>query len=437
MNDLIKTILYEWMNKPLPDTIARDIDLQKYAEARPSKITAITGFRRVGKTYLLYDLIKRLLLKNMREEMLYINFEDERIPLQTGFMTALLPMFKQLFDKKIKYLFLDEIQNMPEWSKWVRRIYDKEALRIFVTGSSSKMSSKEIPTELRGRFLSVDVFPLSFSEFLRFSNMTINAEAIKYSEEERAKLSKAIDEFLTYGSMPEVVLANKNFKFEIVNSYYQSVVRRDIIERHDVRNEESLKALLRLLLNSTSYSISKVYNTLKSLGYKVGKSTVQSYLSHVENAYFMFSLPLFSYKIKNQMQYARKLYVIDNGFINKISTKLSNNYGRLFENAVAIHLVRTSNGKELYYWKSTKEEVDFVVKQGTKVKQLIQVCYDATDVSTRERETRALIKASKELGCRDLSVITNEYESMVEEKWFGTARTIKFIPLWKWLLAKF
>lgn len=430
---MIRTILYEWINKPLPDTIARDIDIKRYAEAKPSKITVIAGFRRVGKTYLLFDLIKRLLQKNVREEMLYVNFEDERIPLHTEFMTALLPTCKQIFDKKMKYLFLDEIHNMPEWSKWVRRIYDKEALRIFITGSSSKMSSKEIPTELRGRFLSVDVFPLSFSEFMRFKNMTIDAEAIEYSEDERATLSKSIDEFLTYGSMPEVVLASKDIKFEIINSYYQSVVRRDMIERHNVRNEESFKALLRLLLNSTSYSITKIYNTLKSLGYKVGKSTVQSYLSHIENAYFMFSVPLFSYKIKDQMQYARKLYVIDNGFINKISTKLSNNYGRLLENAVAVHLIRTSNGRELYYWKSPKEEVDFVVKQGTKVIQLIQVCYDATDLSTREREIRTLIKASKELGCNDLSVITNDYESTTDENWFGTTRAIKFIPFLKWV----
>jgi predicted AAA+ superfamily ATPase len=211
-------------------------------------------------------------------------------------------------------------------------------------------------------------------------------------------------------------------------------MRRDIIERYKIKNEETLKALLRLLLNSTSYSISKLYNTLKSLGYGIGKTTLQHYLGYIESSYFIFSVPIFSYKIKDQMQYARKVYFIDNSFINTISTRFSKNYGRLYENVVAVSLFKKYHGN-VYYWKNAqKEEVDFIVKDDFKVNQIIQVCYDISDFSTKEREVRALLKASKELKCKDLMVITEDYEKEERVEWFGIKRKIKFIPLWKWLL---
>ena len=152
------------------------------------------------------------------------------------------------------------------------------------------MSSREIPTELRGRFLEVKIFPLSFTEFLRFKDITINEETVEYSEDEKAKLMTALREYLEFGGMPEVVLASEGKKAELIHSYYNTVVRRDMIERFKIRNEESLKALLRLLLNSTSYTISKLYNNLKSLNFEVGKGTIQSYLSYIEDSYFIYSL---------------------------------------------------------------------------------------------------------------------------------------------------
>ncbi len=434
MKDIIKTILYEWKGRTLPETLGRETDIFDYSTIKPPKIAVVTGFRRVGKTYLMLHLAKRLLEGMTREEVVYVNFEDERIPLKTAFLTLLLPTMKEIFGAKNRFLLLDEIQNIPNWSKWLRRIHDTENIRIFVSGSSSKMSSKEIPTELRGRFLEVRVFPLSFREFLSFKGLALNLKEAEYAENEKSKVLKALGEYLTYGALPEIALSQEDRKAEIVRSYYQTVIRRDIIERHNIRNEESLKALLRLLLNSTSYSISRLHNILKSLNYEIGKTTLQQYLGYIENSYFMFSVPIFSYKIKDQMQYARKVYFIDNGFITAISTKFSRNYGRLYENIVAVKLSRKS-GSSIYYWKSLqKEEVDFVVKQGLRVRQLIQVCYDIEDTDTKEREVRALLKASKELKCRNLLVITEDYESEEQESWFGTKRKIRYVPLWKWLL---
>lgn len=435
MKDIIKTILYEWKSRKLPDILDREANLLNYANAKLQKIIAATGFRRVGKTYLFLQLIKELLKNKTREEVVYINFEDERIPLKTEFLTLLLPTAKEVFEDKLEFLFLDEIQNIPNWSKWIRRIYDAGNIKLFVSGSSSKMSSKEIPTELRGRFLEINVFPLSFMEFLDFKSIKFDLKEIRYIREKRAEMLKAVNEYLTYGGMPEIVLSQEDKKMEIANSYYQTVIRRDIIERHKIRNEEALKALLRLLLNSTNYSISKLYNNLKSLNYKIGKTTLQNYIGYIENSYFMFSIPIFSYKIKDQMQYARKAYFIDNAFINSISTKFSRNYGRLYENTVAVALIKKFKDS-VHYWKNQQqEEVDFVVKQDLKVKELIQVCYDINDINTKEREIRALIKASKELKCKNLLIITEDKEGIEEKSWFGVKGKIRYMPLWKWLLS--
>ena len=432
MNHIIKTILAEWKGKNIPAVISRDINIQGYLNMKINKILVLNGFRRVGKTYILYGLANDILKSNSREEVVQINFEDERIPLKTEFLSDLLPTAEEIFDKKIKYLFLDELHNIPNWSKWLRRTYDNRDMRIFVSGSSSRMSEEEIPTELRGRFLEIKIFPLSFKEFLKFKKLSFDFKILDYSKEKPIIL-KALAEYITYGGLPEIVLEDEGKKLELAQSYYSTVIKRDIAERYNIKNEESLKALLKLLLDSKEYSVSKTYNTLKSLGHKVGKSTVQKYISYIENSYFAFSLPIFSYKIKNQMQYPKKIYFIDNVFINSISTKFSNNFGRLYENIVAVELKRRK--KESYYWKNMeKEEVDFIIKEDKEIGQLIQVCYDLTDQDTKKREIRAILKASKSLKCDDLIIINQDYFGEEEAEWFGIKRKVKFIPLWKWLL---
>ena len=433
MDKIIKTILAEWKGKNIPIIIPRDINLQDYLNLKINKIIVLNGFRRVGKTYILYGLANELLNFNSREEVIHINFEDERIPLKTEFLSSLLPNAEELFKQKIKYLFLDELHNIPNWSKWLRRIYDNNDIRIFVSGSSSKMSENEIPTELRGRFLEIRIFPLSFKEFLKFKKIDIDFKVLDYSEKERSLILKSLTEYLTFGGLPEVVLIDENKKFELSQSYYSTVIKRDIVERYKLKNEESLKALIKLLLDSKEYSISKSYNNLKSLGYEIGKSTLQKYISYIESSYFAFSLPIFSYKIKDQMQHPKKIYFIDNVFINSISTRFSNNFGRLYENIIAVELMRKR--KECYYWKNMeKEEVDFVLKKDSKIEQLIQVCYDISEPDTKKREIRALLKASKDLKCKNLLIINQNYFGEEEVEWFGINGKINFIPLWKWLL---
>ena len=423
---LIRTILNEWQERDFPEMRSRVFEIGKYFSFKINKIIILSGFRRVGKTYLLLNEIKKLLSNYSRKEVIYINFEDERIPLKSEFLSELFPEIVKLNGEIPKFLFLDEIQNFPDWSKWLRRVYDLyPKTKFFVTGSSSKMSFSKIPTELRGRYLLNKIFPLSFEEFLSFKGFD------RKSNEN--KLINLFEEYLVYGGLPEIVLSEKNEKLEIVKSYYSSVVNRDLIETYSIRNKESMKAILNLLLDSTSYSYNKLYNSLKSLQYEIGKNTLIEYLNFIEDSFFMFSVPIFSYKIKDRMQYPKKNYFIDNIFLSKISNNFSNNYGRLYENLVAIGLFKKD--EEFFYWRNKKnEEVDFVVKKGKKIETLIQVCYDIKNPETFDREIKSLLKASKDLNCKNLMIINQNKEEILEKEWFGIKCRIKFVPLWKWLL---
>ncbi|MBU2579447.1 ATP-binding protein [Patescibacteria group bacterium] len=432
MDNIIKTILYEWREHKLPKIIRRETDLTKYLNLKTPKIITITGFRRVGKTYLIFDLIEELLKTHHKEEVVYINFEDERIPSDIKVLTQLIPTINETYNHTTKYLFLDEIQNIPNWSQWVRRIYDQENIKIFITGSSSKLSSKEIPTELRGRCIEKTIMPLSFREFLLFKNIKIDLASLPYLDKEKSKTNKALEEYLYYGGLPEIVLTSKEHKFEILQQYYKTVISQDIMDRFKIKNETMLKALLMLLLNSTIYSISKIYKTLRSAGHKIGPTTVMKYISYIENSYFLNNLFIFSYTVKDRLQYPKKIYFIDNGFINALSSTFSKNTGRLFENIVFNKIKSELKiNEELFYWQDKRQkEVDFVVKKGNKIINLIQVSSNLDNIGTKEREINNLLKADKELNCNNLTIINKDIDS--KEKIGG--QTIKFTPLYKFLL---
>lgn len=409
MESILKTILYEWQDKALPQVIKRESILEEPEESPVKKVTVVTGFRRTGKTYLLFDLIKRLLEKYTRQEVVYLNFEDERIPPKTEILTQLIPTCQSLFGKKPQYLFLDELQNIPNWSKWVRRILDNEQIKLFITGSSSKMSSFEIPTELRGRAWEKKIYPLSFSEFLHFENVAIDKEKIDWVDEEKAKFNFYFDEYLLNGGLPEIVLTAQEKKLELLQGYFQTVVRREIVERFKIKNEEGIKTVLKLLLNSTYVTVSKLYNSLKSMGLKIGKTTLNNYLSYIESSYFLKMLYFFSPSMLNQLQYPRKAYFIDNGFFTALSTKFSKNNGRLLENLVFWEFFK--KGKEVFYYKDRMgNEVDFVIMKNGQPESLYQVSWDISDFETRERELKTLLRAGRKLGCNNLQIITTSGE---------------------------
>lgn len=410
MNPILRTILAEWRERSLPSMVERETPLVIEEKPVLHKATVVTGFRRTGKTYLCLAAIKKLLKKYRREEVVYINFEDERMPLKTEILSALLPEIEAFYGQKPRFLFLDEVQNMPLWSKWLRRILDTEKIEIIATGSSSKMSSFELPTELRGRSWEKKVFPLNFNEFCRFKKV---GPFLHFQQ--------LFEEYLVFGGLPEVVLTPNEKKLELLQLYFQTVVRKEIMERHHLQNEATLKTSLSLMLNSTYLTISKLTNSLKSLGYSLSKNTVSAYLAAAQSAYFYQPLFYFSPSMKNQLQYPRKTYFIDNGFLTALSTKFSKNYGRLLENLI-FNLLKQQN-KEVFYWRGDLgREIDFAIMEQQKVKTLIQVCFDLTDFETREREVKNLVRAGKKLKCDDLRLIGSPEELVKEEK-------IKTFPL--------
>ena len=406
MNNLLRTLLYEWKDRKLPQIIRRDKVLDTSLQPGTNNATVITGFRRVGKTYLLFEAIDKLLETYSREEVVYLNFEDERITQpSTDLLTNLISEIQATYGKKPKFIFLDELQLVPNWSKWVRRILDTESIQLFITGSSSKMSSSELPTELRGRAWEIKVNPLTFREFLRFKNSDLDFDKTALIKEEMARFRFLLDEYLVYGGLPAVVLTTQERKQELLQSYFQTVVQLEIAERYRVDNDVLLRTLLKLLLNSTYVTISKLSNTLKSMGLKSGKTTISNYLSYIESAYFMNELYIYNPSMINQLQYPRKVYFIDTGFITALSTKFSKNMGRLFENLVFQKLIREN--ETIHYYKDKKgNEVDFTVLVNGEATALYQVCYDVSDEETLKREIRSLISAGKTLNCTNLNLLT-------------------------------
>lgn len=416
--------MYEWKDKQLPLVIGRDTRLDTLPQEGTKMATVITGFRRAGKTYMLYGAIEKLLEAHSREEVVYINFEDERIinP-TTDILTDLIPEIQAIYGKKPKVLFLDELQLIPNWSKWVRRILDSESIQIFITGSSSKMSSAELPTELRGRAWEIKVYPLTFREFLSFKKAAIDFEKLTFVKDEAARFHFLLDEYLIFGGLPAVVLTQQEKKQELLQSYFQTVVQKDIAERYKIDNDVALRTLLKLLLNSTYITISKLHNSLKSLGIPVGKSTIDNYLSYIESSYFMNELYIRSPAVVNQLQYPRKVYFVDSGFMTALSTKFSKNMGRLFENLV-FHLLARKNETMHYYKDDKGNEVDFAILEDGKTAALYQACFDLTDEETISREVKSLIKAGKVLNCKNLNLISIEKPDI-----YKLPLGVKFIPV--------
>jgi len=420
MEQLLKNIIEEWWKRELPQIKKREISLENFYSNEVKKVVVITGFRRSGKTYLLFDFVRKI----GKNKCIYINFEDERIPERTEVLTNLTSILKK-YSNRIKFLLLDEIQNIPLWSKWLRRMIDTENYQIFITGSSSKLSSNEIPTELRGRAISVSLFPLSFKEFLDFKN-------VKNTDTE--KIEELIKEYIEFGAFPEIVLSEKGKKFFIIEDYYNTFLTRDIIERHNVKQKEVFNILIQILLNSTYFSISKLANNLKGIGYRVGKGTLANYIRYLKEALFIYPVEIFTPSIKKSLQCPRKVYFIDNFFIKRFSSKFSENYGRLMENIIAIELfknVSSNPALKIFYWKDYYgKEIDFVVMENLVVKELIGISFISNEMDIEEREIDSMVKGSKIFKTDNIKLITWKLEC--EKNING--KKIKFIPLWKFLL---
>jgi len=418
----------DYLERIPKDIIRRDYDIaQMLRDESFNRIITVIGVRRVGKTYLLFQTLKDLEEKNA----FYINFEDERIPRESKFLTELIPTLIEIFgDKRPFYLLLDEIHTMPNWSLWARRIHDFRDAKIVLTGSSSKLMSKEISTELRGRSHDVYLLPLSFREFLRFKGFKLDVEL---SSTKRALLNRYLLEYLEYGGLPEVVLASEDRKLLILQDYFRTIIYRDIVERHSVKDIENIMDILKILLNSTMISYTRVYNILRSKGVKIGKEKVINYINYALESLFVHLVPIFSRKMSSQIIYPKKVYFADNGFIRAISIRYGKEKWRWLENIVFLELLRRIRNRPLariYYWKNDEYEVDFVVQELDEIKCAVQVAWDLEEYSTRKREIKGLVRFMRKFGAKEGIIVT--YES--EEEIFEGGIKIKVIPILKLLL---
>ncbi len=418
LRSVIKDILKENQGVPPKNLKERSFNINVLLDKKTDKINTFTGFRRVGKTYLLFLIMEKI----KDESCIYFNFEDERIPESTDVLTQLIYAVEELYPEQYNILFLDEIHIIPGWGKFLRRIKD-QGYKVFVTGSSSKLGLKEIPTELRGRTRNYSIFPLAFKEYLAFKDIPFD----DFDSHRETEISRILDEYLVYGGFPEIYEADDIERREVIQEYFRTLVQRDLIERFNIRQEALLRSTIKLVMNSLTISISKLTNTLKSIGYRCSKNTISNYLSYMESSFFLYQALFYSNNVKDQMQYPRKVYFIDNGFLKYLS--LNPDRSRSFENLVAIELKR--RGHNLFYWKNLKgEEVDFVIIENETVSQLIQVCYNMTFEDTREREIRALKKAMQHFGLDQGTILTLNQEESVNEKNFE----ITVVPISKWLL---
>ena len=392
-------------------------NIEKYVQSDIIKV--VTGIRRCGKSVFCF-----MALRN--KGFAYVNFDEKELAEAKNY-DEILKYIKEFYGD-IKYLLLDEIQNLPKWELWTNSL-KRRGYNLLITGSNAKLLSAELATHLTGRHLSVEMFPFSFKESLQASGFEFKKE---YTQEEIGEILNRLKKYVDVGGFPEVVV--KGYDYAYLQSLFDSIIFKDIVKRYRIRYSDALYNLAKYLMSVFAQEAS--FTNLKNMLNFRSVHTVQNYVSYIEETYLVFSLDRFSFKQKEQVTSPKKIYAIDTGMINAIAFQSSGNFGRLMENAVAVELLRRRSCKGantgIYYYKDYfGKETDFVIKEGMKVRQLIQACYDIGNADTKEREIKGLLKASDDLRCNNLVVITWDYEG--EEKVDG--KKIVYVPLWKWILG--
>lgn len=377
-------------------------------------IKVVIGPRRAGKSYFTINELSKI--KNFG----YINFDDEFL-INVKNYDDLITSVNSIY-KNPKILFLDEIQNLPGWELFINRL-QRQGKNIIISGSNSNLLSKELVTHLTGRYIKTLIFPFSFDEYIRFykNNLT--------SSEKKSYLN----DYFQNGGFPEPLVKNLNYR-EYLKTLVDSIIFKDIIKRYRIGTPQYLNELSKYIISNYG-SLLSYQNMTRMTGIK-SVHTIEKYLNYLEEAFIVFKINGFSFKVKEQIKSKKKIYLIDNGFINAKSFQVSPNIGKRIENLVAIELKKKEIAGELnfyYYRNSQGHEVDFVIRKENKIVQLIQVCSYLDNEEIKNRETRALLNASNDLECKNMLIITIDYESEEEIKWFGKKGNITYIPLWKWL----
>lgn len=423
MKETFKTIISDNLTQDLPIIWVRELKIP----LKSNKIITLSGVRRSGKTYHLFNLIKKLKEKGIpRERIVYLNFEDERLNLQTHDLDLILQAYRELFpeqDLSKSYFFFDEIQEAPGWEKFVNRIYQTISKNIYITGSNSSLLSKEIATSLRGRTVTFEVYPLSFTEFVNIKKPNLNIATSKG----KAKIASLFGQFLRRGGFPELLSEKKNIQEKTLQEYFNVMVLRDLIERFNITQTEILKYFCKRVVGNSAneFSVHKIFNEIKSQGYKTSKDTIYTYQGYVEAIYLSKFVPRYSPSVIKQAFSQKKTYVIDQAMGSAIDFKFSQDKGRILETTVALEFIK--KGVQIAYT-NNGTECDFLTLNKGEVENALQVCYNLSDKDTKDREIKGLIQTCKKFSLKKGTIISMEEE----EKISLDGINVNITPAWKY-----
>jgi uncharacterized protein len=386
-------------------------------------IKVILGPRRAGKS------VFSLMLLDGRPFM-YFNFDDEVLGNLGKINTnTLMEELHEIYGQ-VKTVLFDEIQNLPSWELFANRLH-RQGYNLVLTGSNANLLSKELATALTGRHIPIELLPFDFKEFLRAKKVKIDAEK-SLSPKKHKEILQLMEKYLNFGGFPEVVVSNLDPK-DYLGILYDSLLFKDVVKRHKVKFSTQIGNLGSYLINNfaSEYSLRKLQNALdlKSV------TTTEKYVNYLDEAYIIFSLLRYSPKNTTRIKSPKKVYVVDNGFVNAKAIQHSPDKGKLMENLVCAELVKRGNkpNRDLFYYRNRYDrEVDFVVKKGAQISELIQVCYEITNSDVELRETKALIEASDELRVNNLTILTWDEKRQIKKD----GKVINFKPLWEWLMEK-
>jgi uncharacterized protein len=422
-SDNLKGVLQQFVSRPLPKCRARELILP----VGSGKVIGLAGVRRSGKTFLFFHTIQRLAAEGIgRSRLLYLNFEDDRLqPLHAEDLDLILRCHRELFPDTIGqrcYLFLDEVQNVPGWERWVRRLRDTEEVEVFVTGSSSQLLTRDLATALRGRSLTLEVFPLSFAEVLDFRGILWQPS----HPDSESVVRGALEQYLRWGGFPEVVLAEDALRPLILGEYASLMLYRDVVERYGVRNEALIRELLRFAFRNTAtlVNVSKLHRDFASLGFRVSKNTLHEYLGYLEDSFLLFLLRKDERSLRKQAHNPKKLHVIDPGLVAAFQGNPDRDVGRKLETTVFLHLRRQR--RALYYY-ANGGEVDLCDEEGT---AFWNICWSLSDPDTARREQQAMALGQSRARKAKGLLLYHEFAS-AQKSALPEAQ-----PAWRWLLEQ-
>lgn len=413
--NILKKIILEQQELFKGHFVERDKLTKLNEKSKSDFIIIITGIRRCGKSVLLTQF-----KKDQNENDYYINFDDDRLhTFNLDDFERLYEIFIDTFGVQSTFYF-DEIQNIVGWELFVRRLNDYNN-KIYITGSNANLLSKELGTHLTGRYLTIELFPASFREFLRFNELTIT-ENDYYNREKTVLIQKRFKDYVTDGGFLKYLQTKDKDFFKIL---YDNILYRDIIVRYKLSHEKGIKNIFYYLTSNIAKEFS--YTTLKNISDIASITTIKDYISYLENSYLLFTINRYDISLKKQLINPKKVYIIDTGFANSISFKFSEDCGRLLENIVFLELKR--NGLEIYYHRQ-KKECDFIIKEGLDIIQAIQVTKSLSDINTNKREIDGLIEAMKVHDLKEGLILTDDEDNEFSQDGFK----IVVKPIWKWLL---